>query len=154
MDIKACCLLGHHTPRDTLSLPADCVYCWVEAQCSSQTAVWLPKMLKQCWAATVLFNSAVSLSDCVYVAEWYMIEWGWSIATVILTVENCKYWEGNLAHCHFVIHKSHTHTGLKSNPGLVWLEASDQLVLLIILPNIALSFFFLGVCRDSSSVGM
>lgn len=34
----------------------------------------------------------------------------------------------------------------------MWLEASDQLVLLIILPNIALNF--LCVCRDPSSLGM
>jgi hypothetical protein len=34
-----------------------------------------------------------------------------------------------------------TCTDLKSNPGLVWLEACDQLVLLIILPNIALNFY-------------
>ena len=41
---------------------------------------------------------------------------------------------------------------VKSNLGLVWLEAGDQLVLLIILPNTALNFLF--VCRDPSSVGM
>ena len=45
MDIKVCCLLGHHTLRDTVSLPADFVDCWIEAQCIAATLCYLTVML-------------------------------------------------------------------------------------------------------------
>lgn len=70
---------------------------------------------------------------------------------MILTGENCKYWERNLPHATLSF-TNPTCTDLKSNLGLVWLEAGDQLVLLIVLPNIALNF--LCVYRDPSSLGM
>lgn len=46
------------------------VDCWIEAQCSSEIAVWLPEMLKQCSVATFCSLTVLLISHYVHVAEW------------------------------------------------------------------------------------
>ena len=66
MDIKVCCLLGHHTHLETQYHFQQTVDCLIEAQCSSETAVWLPKMLKQCSAATLCYLTVLLISQVMY----------------------------------------------------------------------------------------
>ena len=74
-----------------------------------------------------MFRQAKSVIciQCQQLRLWKVADkwrWVWGIGGT----EKPKYSNRNLSQCHFVHHKSHTHTALGSNPSLcsVWSEAS------------------------------